>query len=160
MILDYLFCQLCFSYPELLLDFFFIVSISLVKRFILLLSSLNCLSVFSCKLLSFLMMAILNSLSFKLHISVSSVFLSGKLAFFFSSELLLQFLMVFDKLIFCWAICDVLRMHIPPVTTRGKQEQHFQAHSICRKLRVLAPAWGAFRHSCGLSLVGRTYSLG
>ena len=71
------------------------------------------------------MMAILNSLSFRLYISVSSVWVSGKLSFSFWSEFLLQFLMVFDELFFGQGICGILRTQIPPVTAREEQEQCF-----------------------------------
>ena len=63
------------------------------------------------------MMAILNSLSFRLYISVSSVLVSGELSFSFCSELLLQFLMVFDELIFCQSICIRIRLQIPTTTS-------------------------------------------
>lgn len=67
------------------------------------------------------MTAILNSLSFGLYISVSSVSVSVELSFSFSSELLLKFLMVFDELLFCWGFWDILRSEIPLLLLGGSR---------------------------------------
>ena len=80
------------------------------------------------------MTAILNSLSFRLQISVPSGLVSGEFSFSFWPELLLQFLMVFDELPFCQGICGSIRSQITPAISRGKQEKSFWSHLICWKL--------------------------
>ena len=87
---------------------------------------------------------VLNSLSFRLYISESSVLVSGKLSFSFWSKLLLQLPMVFNELIFCWGICGILRTQIPPVIASREQEKCFWTYPICWKL------WGYY--GCLVSL--------
>ena len=93
------------------------------------------------------MMAILNSLSFRLYIFMSSVLVSAELSFSFWPELLLQFLMVFHDLIFFQGICVIIRLQIPPDTSRGKQKQSFWPYPLCEKL------WGTMGDCAGLGSV-------
>ena len=85
---------------------------------------------------------------------MASEFVSGELLFYFWSELLLLFLILFGELIFCQGICGSIRSQIPPVTTWGKQELSFCSDPICWKLLgvlwVLALAWRAFNPLCRL----------
>ena len=119
--MHYLPC-VCVLQPQ---NFCLVLFLSLVKysscSLILFLGPLNCLSEFSCSLLSFFRRAILNSLYVRPQHSVTLSLVFEELLFSFCATLFLQFFMVLRELFLCLEVANIFLIdsELPLVVLRN-----------------------------------------